>query len=186
MNICQLRDHDVADGPGVRVAVYVSGCTFNCPGCHNKDAQDFEFGEGYNVSAESDIISALSKPHIAGLSILGGEPLHPKNIETVARMCEVVRMKFHHEKNIWLWTGYTAEELLAILSEADTKHRLCLSDHAKALHEILHAVDVIVEGRYEEDKKDLKLKFRGSSNQRIITTHDLLNKKIKIIPDEEI
>lgn len=181
MNICQIRDHDVADGPGVRVSVYVSGCTFNCPGCHNKDAQDFNYGKKYDMTDEADIMNGLYKHYITGLSILGGEPLHPKNIGEVLELCRLVRMKFHHEKTIWLWTGYTAEELLSLLEEFETKHRLAVSDHVKALHELLYITDVLVEGRYEEDKKDLRLAFRGSRNQRIINSHALLDKRIEIV-----
>lgn len=183
MNICQFRDHDVADGPGIRVAVYVSGCTFNCPGCHNKDAQDFNYGKKYDMRDEADIMNGLYKSHISGLSILGGEPLHPKNIDEVLELCRLVRMKFHKSKTIWIWTGYTAEELLALLKEYDTKPKLIVSDHVRALHELLYIADVLVEGRYEENKKDLRLPFRGSSNQRIIDSRDLTHEKITIIHD---
>jgi len=187
LNICQIRTHDVADGPGVRVAVYVSGCEFYCPECHNKEAWDFNYGEKYSLSSETKIMDAICKEHISGLSILGGEPLHPRNVEMVLDICRLIRLKFYREdRSIWIWTGYTAEELLALLSENDTKHRLTLSDHVRALHEILYLADVIVEGRYEKDKKDLRLKFRGSTNQRIIKSRELLDKKIVIIPDDEI
>ena len=185
MNICQIREYDIADGPGVRAAIYVSGCTFKCPGCHNQEAHNFNYGEVYDVRKEAQVMNALYSHQVCGLSILGGEPLHPRNIETVLSLCRLVRMKFHHEKTIWLWTGYTAEEMLSTLEEYDKKHSLLVSDYCKRLHEILYACDVIVEGRYIESKRNLNLKFRGSSNQRIIKSRDLIDKKITIIPDEE-
>ena len=137
MNICQIREYDIADGPGVRAAIYVSGCTFNCPGCHNQEAHDFNYGEVYDLRKEAQVMNALYSHQVCGLSILGGEPLHPHNIETVLGLCRLVRMKFHHEKTIWLWTGYTAEEMLSTLEEYDKKHFLVVSDYCKRLHELL-------------------------------------------------
>lgn len=181
MNICQINDHDVANGPGVRVSVYVSGCTFKCPGCHNPEAQAFDYGEKFDMGGEAKIMNALYPHYVTGLSILGGEPLHPKNIKQIRFLCELIRMKFHYEKSIWIWTGYTAEEMLKHLEEYDTKHKLAVPDYAKDLYLILQCADVIVEGRYIESKRDLKLKFRGSSNQRIIDANALItDKKIKI------
>lgn len=181
MNVCQINDHDVADGPGVRVSIYVSGCTFNCLGCHNPEAQSFDYGEKFDICGEAKIMNALYPYYVTGLSILGGEPLHPRNIKTVRSLCELVRMKFHYEKSIWIWTGYTAEELIEILKEYDNKHKLAVPDHARDLYLTLQCADVIVEGRFIKSKKDLKLKFRGSSNQRIIDANELIsNKKIKI------
>ena len=109
MNICQIRKYDIADGPGVRTAVYVSGCEFYCPECHNKEAWSFDYGEKYDVRKETEIMNALYSHEVCGLSILGGEPLHPKNIEDVLGLCYVVKTKFHNAKSVWIWTGYTAE-----------------------------------------------------------------------------
>lgn len=184
MNICQINDHDVANGPGIRVSVYVSGCTFKCPGCHNPEAQSFTYGEPFDISGELYIMNSLFPQYISGLSILGGEPLHPKNIKTMKALCELVRMEYHSEKSIWIWTGYTAEEILETLKEYDTKHKLAVSEYTEDLYKILQCTDVLVEGRYEQDKKDLKLKFRGSSNQRIIKAYDLIMKKKITLVDE--
>lgn len=187
MNICQIREYDVADGPGVRTAVYVSGCEFYCPECHNKEAWSFDYGEPYDVRKETKIMNALYSHEVCGLSILGGEPLHPRNIGDVLNLCRVVRMKFHGMKSIWLWTGYTAEEMLSVLEEYDKKHKLLVSEYCKMLHELLYVVDVVIEGRYDKERKNLRLKFRGSENQRIIRSRSLaVDGKIDIINDDEI
>ena len=186
MNICQIRKYDVADGPGVRTAVYVSGCEFYCPECHNKEAWAFDYGEKYDVRKETEIMNALYSHEVCGLSILGGEPLHPKNIEDVLNLCCLVKTKFHNTKSVWIWTGYTCEEMLDILKEYDEKPSLCVSEYCRMLHNLLYICDVIVEGRYEKDRKNLRLRFRGSENQRIIVSRDLVYGKINIINDEDI
>lgn len=186
MNICQLRDHDVADGPGIRVGIYVSGCVFKCEDCHNQEAWDFEYGERYNIYHQNEILTNIAKEYIDGISILGGEPLHPNNLEGVLDICRMIKTSYHHDRTIWIWTGYTAEELIDRLKDYDTKHRLALDENTVRLHEILYLSDVIVDGRYDKTKKNLNLKFRGSSNQRILKSRELLDKKIEIIPDSEI
>lgn len=186
LRICQINNHDIANGPGVRASIYVSGCTFNCPECHNPEAQNFKYGNVYGYKEEAEIMNTLYPHYITGLSILGGEPLHPKNISTVSHICELVRFKFHHDKSIWLWTGFTAEELLDSLKEFDKVHKLAVTGYPNDLYRVLQCIDVIIDGRYEKDKHDYRLKFRGSSNQRILKANDLLDKKITIIPDEDI
>ena len=181
IRVAGIVPESVVDGPGIRFVVFAQGCPHHCPGCHNPEAQSFDYGEKFDMGGEAKIMNALYPHYITGLSILGGEPLHPKNIKQIRFLCELVRMKFHYEKSIWLWTGYTAEEMLKHLEEYDNKHKLTVSDYAKDLYLILQCVDVVVEGRYIDYMRDLKLKFRGSSNQRIIDANALItDKKIKI------
>ena len=142
-----IKQLDIANGPGCRVSLFVQGCSFNCPGCFNTVAKDFDGGKKFTEQTE-DLIMELCKPdHISGLSILGGEPMHPQNREAVL---EVVR-KFKTEypnKTVWLWTGYSWEHIAEDL--------------------IGFGVDVVVDGLFKEELKDLRLKYRGSSNQRVI------------------
>ncbi|WP_056989151.1 anaerobic ribonucleoside-triphosphate reductase activating protein [Lacticaseibacillus camelliae] len=139
------------DGEGVRCSIYVSGCRFNCPGCYNKVAQNFHYGTPYTQELEDRIITDLSQSYVQGLTLLGGEPF--LNTQVCLRLCRRVRQEFGHTKDIWSWTGYTWDELM---KESDDKL------------ELLKMLDILVDGRFLEAKKDLTLQFRGSSNQRII------------------
>ena len=142
-----IKQLDVANGPGCRVSLFVQGCSFNCPGCFNGVARDFDGGREFNDETVDQVLTLLEPSYISGLSILGGEPLHPRNREAVLELVKTVRMKLP-EKSIWLWTGYLWEQV------ADD---LVVSD-----------VDVVVDGQFKEDLKDLRLQYRGSSNQRVI------------------
>lgn len=139
------------DGEGVRCSIYVSGCRFNCPGCYNKVAQNFHYGTPYTQALEDRIIGDLSQSYVQGLTLLGGEPF--LNTQVCLQLCRRVRKEFGHTKDIWSWTGYTWDELM---KESDDKL------------ELLNLLDILVDGRFLEAKKDLTLQFRGSSNQRII------------------
>lgn len=142
-----IKQLDIANGPGCRVSLFVQGCDFNCPGCFNTVAKDFSGGKEFTDQTE-DVIFALAEPaYISGLSILGGEPLHPRNREGTLRLVKNFKMQYP-EKTVWLWTGYLWEDVADLLSESD--------------------VDVVVDGQFIEKLKDLRLKYRGSSNQRII------------------
>lgn len=151
MNYAQIRDMDITNGPGIGIALFVSGCTFNCAGCFNPETHDFNYGKPFTTETMDTLYKALDKPYIKRLSILGGEPLHPKNIEAVTRICRVMKQLCPNKK-IWLWTGFVFEDLL-------------LREDAQ---EILTLIDVLVDGQFVQDKKDFTLEYRGSSNQRII------------------
>ncbi len=142
-----IRQLDIANGPGVRVSIFVQGCTFNCPGCFNTVARDFEGGKEF-TDQTMELLLELAKPaHISGISLLGGEPLHPRNR---AEVFNIVR-KFkeaYPEKTVWLWTGYLLEDVFEDLVDS--------------------RIDVVVDGRFVEELKDLRLKYRGSSNQRVL------------------
>ena len=150
MNYAQIRHYDVANGPGVRASIFVSGCTHNCKNCFNKEAQDFNYGNLYTKEVEDKFMKYVLDNNIKGVSILGGEPLMQTMDDSLLNLLK--RIKKETDKEIWLWSGYTYEE--AILSE---KRK-----------EILNYVDVLVDGRFEEENKSLLIKFRGSTNQRII------------------
>ena len=146
MKYARINPTDIANGNGVRVSLFVSGCDRHCPGCHNEQAWDFNFGTWFKETTMQQILSRLGEDFIVGLTILGGEPLHPNNIDTVREIVKRVREEYP-EKTIWIYTGYTYEEL-------DT--------------DILQMIDVLVDGAFIESMHDITLKFRGSSNQRII------------------
>lgn len=147
MNYGAIKEHDIANGPGIRVSLFVSGCRNNCPGCFNKESQDFSYGQEFTNETWLEIKDALDKPYIAGLSILGGDPFEPENIGTVEALCQMTKT-YYPEKTIWVWTGYRYEDL----------------EHLS----IMKYIDVLVDGRFVERLKDLRLAYRGSSNQRII------------------
>lgn len=154
MNYADIKEYDIANGPGTRVSLFVSGCEHYCKNCFNQDAWDFNYGNPFTKEERWKIISLMKKPWIHGLSILGGEPMHPNNIKDVIYLLQDVRDSFGKSKTIWLYSGYTWEEL----KYGDNIIQRCA----------LEMLDVLVDGKFEEEKKDLNLKFRGSSNQRII------------------
>ena len=147
MNYASIKMYDIANGPGCRVSLFVSGCRNNCPGCFNKVAQDFNFGEKYTKETESHILSALGDKHISGLSILGGEPFEPENQKDILNLC-VNAKKMYPDKDIWIWTGLEWEDINNLL--------------------IFDYIDVLVDGPFLNDMKDLSLAYRGSYNQRVI------------------
>jgi anaerobic ribonucleoside-triphosphate reductase activating protein len=142
-----IRQLDIANGPGCRVSLFIQGCDFNCPGCFNGVARDFKGGSKFTKQTKDAIFSLAEPAHISGLSILGGEPLHPRNRSEVLQFVGEFKEKFPN-KTVWLWTGYEFEDVAEDLLNS--------------------AVDVIVDGRFIEEQKDLRLKYRGSSNQRVI------------------
>ena len=166
MNYANIYPCDISNGPGWRVSLFVSGCSQRCPGCFNKEAWDFDFGEKFSWETIHEIEKFMSEPHIRGLSILGGEPFEPENISLVEALCAYVKEKFP-EKDIWLWTGYDFIE------------------DGLIKHPIMRYIDVLVDGRFEEDKKDLRLRYRGSWNQRVINVSKSLENGCAIRFDYE-
>ncbi len=157
MNYAALRTHDVANGPGVRVSLFVSGCTHRCPGCFNAEAWDFGYGEPYTEEVEKRIIEALAPDYIKGFSLLGGEPFEVQNQVALAPLLEKIKSIYPH-KTVWCYTGYDLEgDLLTFrLGSAEVTMRM------------LKNIDVLVDGEFVAARKNLSLRFRGSSNQRII------------------
>ena len=147
---------DTAAAPGISLSVYFSGCHFHCPGCHNPEAWDFNYGEDFTVDKLQEIADKLRKNDVERrLSILGGEPLCDENLFDVALLISYIKQLYPNTK-IYLWSGYTYEELL------ERKKTDAMLQH------ILELIDVLIDGRYEQDKRDITLPLRGSSNQRII------------------
>lgn len=157
MNFATIKKHDVANGVGVRVSLFVSGCTHHCKGCFNAEAWDFRYGSPYTEQTEEEVLQALNKEYIAGLSLLGGEPLEPCNQRALLPLLRAFRARFP-QKTAWCYTGYTF----------DTDLRPGGRAYCEATDEMLSMLDVLVDGEFVEALKDLKLRFRGSSNQRII------------------
>ena len=157
MNYATIKNCDIANGPGVRVSLFVSGCTHRCPGCFNEVAWDFDYGQPFNQGVIDLILSMLKPPHIKGLTILGGEPFEPQNQGPIVELLRQVKAKYP-EKSIWAFSGYLFDK--DILPGK-------LGDPA-VTKEFLSYLEVLVDGRFVMEKKDLSLRFRGSSNQRII------------------
>lgn len=148
MKYAQIRKFDIANGPGIRSTIFVSGCSHACQGCFNQEYQDFDYGNDWSKQSTEEIISYLKDPNIKGLSLLGGEPM-----ESAEDLVQIIRqIKDQVPKDIWIYSGYTFEQ---ILEDPDKKA-------------LLKECQVLVDGLFIEDLKDLSLKFRGSSNQRII------------------
>lgn len=143
----KLNKTDIANGPGVRVSFFVSGCRNRCKGCFNPETWSFDYGEQYTTRTLLDVIKSSAPSYISGLSILGGDPFEPENISKVTVMCKVFKSNYPN-KTIWVYTGYLYEDLKDL--------------------EIMEYIDVLVDGRFIEAEKDLSLTFRGSKNQRII------------------
>ena len=165
-----MKKADIANGLGVRVSVFVSGCTHQCKNCFNPEAWDFCSGKEFTEEEIDKIIKELDHPYVAGLSLLGGEPLEHINQKGLLPLVRKVKEKFP-EKNIWCYTGYTFD--------TDVMEGMCKK--WEETPELLSYLDVIVDGKFEEEKKDIKLRFRGSSNQRIIDVQKSLNEKKAVL-----
>lgn len=148
MNYATIKNLDIANGPGIRVSLFVSGCRRRCKGCFNSEAWDFEYGKKFTSLTTLELIKLLKNKHVAGLSILGGDPLEPENRETAEEICWTVKYLFGDTKDIWMWTGYSWEDVNDL--------------------ELMQYVDVLVDGPFVQELKDLRLPYCGSSNQRVI------------------
>ena len=157
MNYGEIKKFDIANGEGVRVSLFVSGCTHHCKGCFNEETWDFNFGKPFTEETEKKLIEALSHDYIDGLSLLGGEPFEKQNQRVLLPFLKKVKTLFP-KKNIWCYTGYTFEKDLLQESRA----------RCECTDEMLNNIDVLVDGEFMEEFKDISLPFRGSANQRII------------------
>ena len=157
MNYATIKKRDIATGGGVRVSLFVSGCTHHCKNCFNKETWDFSYGEKFTEETEELILEYLRPSFVNGLSLLGGEPFEVKNQETLLPFLKKVKEKYP-KKDIWCYTGYLFDKELLSQSRARCEYT----------DEMLSYIDVLVDGRYVEEEKDITLQFRGSKNQRII------------------
>ena len=163
MNYADIKRVDVANGEGVRVSLFVSGCNHHCKGCFNECAWDFNYGNKFTDEQIDQVINYLDHDYISGLSLLGGEPLEKQNQEGLLPLVKKVKQKFPN-KNIWCYTGFDFEK--------DVVEKMAPNN--ETTKELLKYIDVMVDGKFEEDKKDLSLRFRGSSNQRILDVQESL------------
>ncbi len=155
MNYASIKNCDVANGIGVRVSLFVSGCTHMCKGCFNEEAWDFNYGEKFDEIAQEKVLKLLKPNYISGLTLLGGEPMFPSNQLGLLPFIKKYK-EMYPDKSLWCYSGYTYEEIQEMIKELPyTK-------------ELLSYFDVLVDGRFVEELKDIRLRFRGSSNQRII------------------
>ena len=184
MNYATIKKTDVANGPGIRVSLFVSGCTHRCKGCFNSEAWDFGFGQHYTRETEEEVLEALAPDYIRGLSLLGGEPMEPENRGTVLSLLQTVRQRYPG-KDIWCYTGYRYEEDLLAWAREERDACACGAqkrpeeEHGGAdsqgggpgageVTQLLSLIDVLVDGEFVEERKNLRLAFRGSENQRLI------------------
>lgn len=152
-----IKNTDIADGPGVRVTLFVSGCRHHCRGCFQPETWNFTFGQPYTEDVTEQLLEMLKPSYIAGLTLLGGEPMEPENQPVVLELVRAVKERYP-EKNIWCYSGYTY----------DTDLQPGGSVHTEYTDELLSLMDVLVDGEFVEEKKNLMIKFRGSENQRLI------------------
>ena len=161
----KIRKMDISNGPGVRVSVFMQGCTFNCKNCFNPETHDFNVGKEFTDDTINEILNLCNNGYIAGLSILGGEPLHNKNIDASTKLAKAFKEKYP-DKSIWIWTGFNFEDY--VMDKEITKY-----------------ADFIVDGQFEEDKKNPKLLYSGSSNQRVINVKKTM-KKGKVVEENNL
>ncbi len=159
MHYATIKWYDIANGEGVRVSLFVSGCTHRCKNCFNQVAWDFSYGKPFDEEIQDKIVKELGSSYIAGLSLLGGEPFEPQNQAALLPFVKRVR-ETYPQKKIWCYTGFVLDEKTGELRETQKN-----TPHTK---ELLSLIDVLVDGAYIEELKDIRLKFRGSSNQRVI------------------
>ena len=165
MNYASIRTCDIANGEGVRVTLFVSGCTHRCKGCFNPDQWDFDYGELFTREVEDRILKDLEPSYIAGLSILGGEPMEPTNQRVLVPFLRRFREKFGDTKTLWVYTGCILDTDLLVSNVKDLPESRW---HIEVTDEFLKMIDVLVDGPFIEELKDISLQFRGSSNQRIL------------------
>lgn len=166
-NYAKIKNFDIANGEGIGVSLFLSGCDANpkCKGCFNSEAWDFNCGQSFTQETLNEIIKLMDNPHINHLSVLGGDPMADENIQTTLLLVKTAKNKYPNKKT-WLWTWRLFD---SIINDKTTYRR-----------EILNNIDVLVDGRFIEEQKDLTLKFRGSSNQRVINVPESL-KQNKIV-----
>lgn len=156
MRYNKIRKMDIADGPGVRVSIFMQGCTFNCKNCFNPETHDFNGGKEFTDSTINRVLELCENENVEGLSILGGEPMNPKNIEGTTKLAKAFKQKFP-DKNLWAWSGFRFDKEL--------KDK-----------EVVKYLDVLVDGQYMDDLHNPTLKWKGSSNQRVINVQESLKK----------
>lgn len=170
MNYGEIKLFDIANGEGIRVSLFVSGCTHHCKNCFNSETWDFNYGKPFDEDAENTIIKNLEPEYVDGLSLLGGEPFEPSNQQALLPFLRRVKAKFP-DKKIWCYTGYLFDKEL----QNDSRARCEYTD------EMLSLIDVLVDGEFKQELYDISLSFRGSSNQRIIDVPKSLEQNVVVL-----
>ena len=168
MNYATIKWTDIANGEGVRISLFVSGCTRRCKNCFNEIAWDFTYGDAFDAAVEEKILKELNSGYISGISLLGGEPLEPQNQKALYPFVQKVKTLFPN-KTVWCYTGFTLDETSGMLRET--------AKNTEYTKELISLFDVLVDGPFIEELKDVRLKFRGSSNQRVIDVKKTLEKQ---------
>ena len=167
MRYNKIRKMDISDGPGVRISIFMQGCTFKCKNCFNPETHDFKGGTEFTDETIDKVLSLAKPDHIKGLSVLGGEPMHPVNIDGTMRLAKAFKEKYPN-KSVWVWSGFLYDDIM------------------ERNKEIFNYIDVLVDGQYDDSLHDPTLKWKGSSNQRVIDVQkSLKNKKIVLRVEEE-
>ena len=175
MNYAQIRSMDISNGEGIGVSLFVQGCDFHCKNCFNSETWEFSKGQEWNDKTKNQFLKLIETPFIQRVSILGGEPLHPKNVQNVLKIVDEIRVSYP-TKNIWLYTGYTWEEIWI-------KDNIKTGDKVKDMREksiknlrrqVVRMCNVLIDGRYVDELRDISLHWRGSSNQRVINVQETL------------
>lgn len=175
MNYAQIRSMDISNGEGIGVSLFVQGCDFHCKNCFNSETWEFSKGQEWNDKTKNQFLKLIETPFIQRVSILGGEPLHPQNVQNVLKIVDEIRVSYP-TKNIWLYTGYTWEEIWI-------KDNIKTADKVKDMREkairnlrrqVVRMCDVLIDGRYVDELRDISLHWRGSSNQRVINVQETL------------
>ena len=174
MNYANIKWYDISNGPGVRVSLYVSGCRNHCKGCFNKETWDFSYGEPFTREVEDAIIEGMKPDYIKGFTLVGGDPFEPENQKVLAPFLKRLRAAYP-DKSFWCFTGYDFEKDLLTGKLGDIQ----------LVTDMLSCLDVLVDGRFVEELKDIKLKFKGSSNQRTILVQPSLRTDEVVLWDEE-
>ena len=175
MNYAQIRSMDISNGEGIGVSLFVQGCDFHCKNCFNSETWEFSKGQEWNDKTKNQFLKLIETPFIQRVSILGGEPLHPQNVQNVLKIVDEIRVSYP-TKNIWLYTGYTWEEIW-IKDNIKTGDKI-KDMRGKAIknlrRQVVRMCDVLVDGRYVDELRDVSLHWRGSSNQRVINVQETL------------
>lgn len=167
MNYLKIEHEDVCNGTGLRIVLWLSGCSHHCYNCQNPQTWDPDSGIPFDESAKQEIFNELSKDYISGITFSGGDPLHENNLDEVLKLVQEIRISFP-EKTIWLYTGYKFEQIKDAFMESKKWLQTSWKHSAITRWEIISNVNILVDGEYIDEQKDLTLKFRGSKNQRVI------------------
>ena len=173
MNYAQIRSMDISNGEGIGVSLFVQGCDFHCKNCFNSETWEFSKGQEWNDKTKNQFLKLIETPFIQRVSILGGEPLHPKNVQNVLKIVDEIRVSYP-TKNIWLYTGYTWEQIMHPVITDINSEQLKMLQMRK---ELVSKCNVLIDGIYVDELRDISLHWRGSSNQRVINVQETLKQK---------